>query len=107
MTKQIVKVIKYSFFVLLSYAYFISTVGNIQLGISNASSDDGIISHAISFANPGIFSNDIQANVFRTETPTSLMNLIPALAYQYLQADPILFWIFFLIIQNIPEFFLI
>ena len=101
MTYQSTKIAKYSFFFLLSSIYFISVVGNISLGISQTSSDDGIISHAISFANSGIFANDIQANVFRTETPTSLMNLIPALAYQYLQADPILFWIFFLIIQTI------
>jgi len=101
MINQSTKIAKYSFFFLLSSAYFISVVGNISLGISQTSSDDGIISHAISFANPEIFLNDIQANVFRTETPTSLMNLIPALAYQYLQADPILFWIFFLIIQTI------
>ena len=101
MTKQIVKVIKYSFFVLLSYAYFISTVGNIQLGISNASSDDGIIAHAISYVSPQIFINDLQANTFRIETPTSLMNLIPAIAYRNLHIDPLFFWIFFLVVQTI------
>jgi hypothetical protein len=101
MTTQIVKIIKYPFFVLLSYAYFFSTVGNIALGISNASSDDGIIAHAISYASPWMFINDLQANTFRIETPTSLMNLIPAIAYRNLHIDPLFFWIFFLVVQTI------
>ena len=101
MTSQITKLVKKSLFIFLSYLYFTSTVGNISSGISQASSDDGIISHAISFANPILFVNDIQANAFRIETPASLMNLIPAMAYRYLQIDPIFFWIFFLIVQTV------
>jgi len=101
MTKQIVKMKKYLFFILLSYAYFFSTVGNVALGISNASSDDGIIAHAISYTSPRIFTNDLQANTFRIETPTSLMNLIPAIAYRNLHMDPLFFWTFFLVVQTI------
>jgi hypothetical protein len=101
MTSQLTKLVKYPLFIFFTFAYFTSTVGNISSGISQASSDDGIISHAISFANPNLFANDVQANAFRIETPASLMNLIPAIAYKYLQIDPVFFWIFFLIVQTI------
>lgn len=92
---------KYFLYIVCVFAYFISTVGNIPLSISHASSDDGIIAHAISYVYPEIFINDMQANTFRIETPTSLMNLIPALAYRHLTLDPVFFWVFFLMLQNI------
>jgi hypothetical protein len=81
--------------------YFIVTVGDLNLTLSHTSTDDGIIAHAISFTNPKIFSNDIQANSFRIETFSSLMNSIPALGLKFLHINPIFFWITFLLIQTI------
>lgn len=86
---------------IIMFAYFVVTAGNINLGISQASSDDGIISHAISFANPELFINDSRANSFRIETPTSIMNLLPALSYQFFSINLTYFWVIFLFLQTV------
>lgn len=83
------------------FAYFVATTGNINLGISQASSDDGLISHAISFANPELFIHDSRANSFRIETPTSIMNLLPALSYQFFSINLTYLWLIFLILQTV------
>ena len=89
------------FFLILtaSYLYFNSIVGSLVLNLVDGSTDDTIISHAISWATPELFKNDFRSANFAIETPTSMINLVPGLALKYFGIDPLNFYLFFLVIQ--------
>jgi hypothetical protein len=87
------------FFTIAGYVYFKSIVGSLVFNLVDGSTDDTLISHAISWATPELFKNDFRAANFAIETPTSMMNLIPALALRYLGIDPLNFYLIFLLIQ--------
>ena len=86
-------------FLILCILFTLATVGNLKVSIGQTSSDDGLIAHALAYANPQDFRFDSKALSFAAETPLSLLNFLPALALKYFHVDPIYFWIFFICLQ--------
>ena len=74
-------------------------VGNLSYNLTNTSTDDGLIAHALAYSNPGTFSGDFRALNFRTEVYASIMNLIPSLSLRFLSINPINFYLMFLALQ--------
>jgi hypothetical protein len=87
--------------VLFFYLYCKSIIGNLTYNLVNTSTDDSLISHALAYSNPENFINDFRAANFRLETTTSLINFIPAIFLELFLVKPIIFYLFFLILQII------
>ena len=86
-------------FLILCILFTLATVGNLKVSIGQTSSDDGLIAHALAYANPQDFRFDSKALSFAAETPLSLLNFLPALALKYFHVNPIYFWISFICLQ--------
>jgi hypothetical protein len=82
------------------FSFFVKAiVGNLSYNLTNTSTDDGLIAHALAYSNPDTFSGDFRALNFRTEVYASIMNLIPSLSMKFLNIHPINFYVIFLVLQ--------
>ena len=80
--------------------YNFAVVGNLKHSLARASGDDGIIAHVITSKYVQNFKDDQVASIFRFETPSSFLNLLPFLGDRYLGINPEIFWSLFLVLQN-------
>jgi hypothetical protein len=86
--------------IIFSYFWAINTIQNSELRLAQISSDDGIIAHVLSWAEPENFAGDPRASNFSSEIWASGINWVPALFYEYLKIDPVLFHNLFSFLQN-------
>jgi len=90
----------YTFVSIIFFSFLAKAiVGNLSYNLTNTSTDDGLIAHALAYSNEGAFSGDFRALNFSTEVYASIMNLIPSLSMKFLNIDPLNFYLIFLLIQ--------
>ncbi|OVE82407.1 hypothetical protein BVY04_00990 [bacterium M21] len=87
--------------IIVAVIFTLLLVSDVDVRMATTTADDSILTHAEYNKNPHIFRDDFAAKSMSDPSLLSAMNFVPALAYEYLDVPPKMFYLPIVLLQNV------